>query len=95
LRDFFRALEAKYGDGVQVSLKMNSLEDAFINIGMDEEKFIQRARKSIARNSDANVNEEISYDASATIEFNEPKHAEEMKALAVPECLSRPPVYSF
>ena len=34
---------------MQINLEMNSLEDAFINIGMDEEKFMdnQINRKSI------------------------------------------------
>lgn len=28
---------------IVINLKLNSLEDAFINIGMDEEKFIKKA----------------------------------------------------
>lgn len=40
-------MENRFSDDVQVNLKMNSLEDAFINIGMDEEKFIQKAKQSV------------------------------------------------
>jgi hypothetical protein len=37
-------LERSFGEDVKVNLKMNSLEDAFVNIGMDEEKFLKRAK---------------------------------------------------
>lgn len=30
-----------------VNLEMNSLEDAFINIGMDEERFMDKKNKSL------------------------------------------------
>lgn len=42
-------MERVYGDKISVNLKMNSLEDAFVNIGMDEEKFIKRAQVNKGR----------------------------------------------
>ena len=34
-----------------MNLRMNSLEDAFVNIGMDEERFLKRAKRSLSRKS--------------------------------------------
>lgn len=68
---------------------MNSLEDAFINIGMDEEKFMQRARKSLAKNSQVNDD-----DSTTQIHVNN-RQIEEQKQIKVPECLGRPAQYIF
>ena len=38
-----------------INLKLNSLEDAFINIGMDEEKFIRKAKGSKASINDSQI----------------------------------------
>ncbi len=56
-----------------MSLDINSLEDAFINIGMDVEKFL---------------NPEI-IDDDKKDKINDFSH------IQVPECLKKPPVYSF
>jgi ATP-binding cassette subfamily A (ABC1) protein 3 len=48
LKSFFQKLKEEFGEDVKVNLKMNSLEDAFVNIGMDEEKFLKKAKMSQA-----------------------------------------------
>jgi hypothetical protein len=37
---------------------MNSLEDAFVNIGMDEKKFMEKARRSLIKGSKGSLNDE-------------------------------------
>jgi ATP-binding cassette subfamily A (ABC1) protein 3 len=41
--DIFKELERD--ETIQLDLAMNSLEEAFINIGMDEETFINKTKK--------------------------------------------------
>lgn len=43
--NYFEEIELAYAKKVCCSFKINSLEDAFINIGMDEEKFMERAKR--------------------------------------------------
>ena len=59
---------------------MNTLEEAFINIGMDEESFLNKASGKQISNEDSKINIDI------TEEFNK---------IIPPECLSRPPQYNF
>lgn len=59
---------------------MNTLEEAFINIGMDEESFLDKASGKQVTNEDSKINIDI------TDEFNK---------IIPPECLSRPPEYNF
>lgn len=59
---------------------MNTLEEAFINIGMDEESFLNKASGKQLSNEDSKINIDI------TDEFNK---------IIPPECLSRPPQYNF
>ncbi|CAD8193046.1 unnamed protein product [Paramecium pentaurelia] len=65
---------------IQVNLMMNTLEEAFINIGMDEESFLDKASGKQITNEDSKINIDI------TEEFNK---------IIPPECLSRPPQYNF
>ncbi|CAD8188760.1 unnamed protein product [Paramecium octaurelia] len=65
---------------IQVNLMMNTLEEAFINIGMDEESFLNKASGKQLTNEDSKINVDI------TEEFNK---------IIPPECLSRPPQYNF
>lgn len=56
---------------------MNSLEDAFVNIGMDEEKFMQKAKISLTKMSTTSVNnqDQSIYDEAHDFKVN---HAEEL-----------------
>ena len=63
---------------------MNSLEDAFVNIGMDEEKFIKKAeKKRLSINEYENEEQEVE-------EKREDTHIESLK-INIPSCLNRPP----
>ncbi|CAD8108025.1 unnamed protein product [Paramecium sonneborni] len=65
---------------IQVNLMMNTLEEAFINIGMDEEAFLNKASGKNIQNEDSKINIDIN---------------EEFNKIIPPECLSRPPQYNF
>ncbi|CAD8107532.1 unnamed protein product [Paramecium sonneborni] len=65
---------------IQINLMMNTLEEAFINIGMDEEAFLNKASGKNIQNEDSKINIDI------TEEFNK---------IIPPECLSQPPKYNF
>lgn len=74
---------------MQINLEMNSLEDAFINIGMDEEKFMdnQINRKSMPLK-----------DVRLSMENRKIDKKYEMNSfdkIKKPDCLSNPPVYRF
>lgn len=58
---------------------MNTLEEAFINIGMDEEQFIKRARKN---SGIVPIVEDI-------------RITDEFAKIVIPYCLGLAPQYSF
>lgn len=39
---------------LSVNFRINSLEDAFINIGMDEERFLERAKRMVEGRTSVN-----------------------------------------
>lgn len=62
---------------------MNSLEDAFINIGMDEERFLERNKNRLSG---------LGTDKKEATTKNEYTNFSD---IAVPDCLKNPPTYSF
>jgi ATP-binding cassette subfamily A (ABC1) protein 3 len=59
---------------------MNSLEDAFINIGMDEERFLERNQRRMSG---------VGKQADVKNEFTN------FSDIEVPQCLKNPPTFSF
>ncbi|EAR92762.2 ABC transporter family protein (macronuclear) [Tetrahymena thermophila SB210] len=86
--ELFHSLE-KY-EHINVDLEMNSLEDAFINIGMDEENFLERNNRRLSRsgskNNQQNEGEHKNITKNEYTNFND---------IQVPDCLKNPPSYSF
>ena len=78
--DLFYELEKE--NKISVNLEMNSLEDAFINIGMEEEKYLQSKQGNV---------EELKNEVENK---NEAKYTN-FQDLKKPACLAKPPVYSF
>jgi ATP-binding cassette subfamily A (ABC1) protein 3 len=68
---------------------MNTLEEAFVNIGMDEEKFMKETRRysDLAPLDPHQQNIEI--DKVQPSEFND------FSAIVAPECVKKSPNYSF
>ncbi|CAD8050071.1 unnamed protein product [Paramecium sonneborni] len=87
LLNYFKALEKKFDDKLSVNFKINSLEDAFINIGMDEERFLEKAKKMVEGRTSINEDRDS---IIGTDQFAELK-----SKVPVPNCLNREPVYSF
>ncbi|CAK55643.1 unnamed protein product (macronuclear) [Paramecium tetraurelia] len=75
------AITKQFQNEIVINLKLNSLEDAFINIGMDEEKFIKKAKGSKASVNDSEIAME--------------QEVEQQRDIKIPKCLNDPPVYSF
>ncbi|CAD8125443.1 unnamed protein product [Paramecium sonneborni] len=67
---------------IQINLMMNTLEEAFINIGMDEEAFLKKAQN--------NGNQPINYSSDQEINLND-----EFAKIIPPDCLKNDPNYSF
>jgi len=59
---------------------MNSLEDAFVNIGMDEEKFLEKNKRRMSG---------VGKKPDVKNEFSN------FSDITVPDCLKNPPTYSF
>ena len=93
-------------EGINVNLEMNSLEDAFINIGMDEDKFL---RERVRNSKDINkATSQLQVQAS-TPNGDQPNLQNVRKSLEEkyeakytnfdrikkPRCLADPPVYRF
>ncbi|CAD8056529.1 unnamed protein product [Paramecium primaurelia] len=64
---------------IELNLIMNTLEEAFINIGMDEESFLKKKVQGLQNTEDG-----------AQVNLNE-----ELNKIVPPSCLSRPPVFDF
>ncbi|CAD8079917.1 unnamed protein product [Paramecium sonneborni] len=64
---------------IELNLVMNTLEEAFINIGMDEESFLKKKVQG----------QQITQDTTQ-VNLNE-----ELNKIVPPTCLSRPPVFNF
>ncbi|CAD8134445.1 unnamed protein product [Paramecium octaurelia] len=87
LLNYFQALEREFQNKLSVNFRINSLEDAFINIGMDEEKFLERAKRMVEGRTSVNEDRDS---VIGTDQFAELK-----SKVPVPDCLNREPVYSF
>lgn len=61
---------------------MNSLEDAFVNIGMDEEKFLEKNQRRLS----GIVTNQKSDNKNEYTNFSD---------ITVPDCLKNPPTYDF
>ncbi|CAK76708.1 unnamed protein product (macronuclear) [Paramecium tetraurelia] len=64
---------------IELNLIMNTLEEAFINIGMDEETFLQKKVQGLQATQD-----------TTQVNLNE-----ELNKIVPPSCLSRPPIFNF
>lgn len=62
---------------------MNSLEDAFVNIGMDEDKFLEKNKR---RMSGIITEKKATDNKNDYTNFND---------IVIPECLKNPPTYDF
>lgn len=80
-------MEKEFQNKLSVNFRINSLEDAFINIGMDEEKFLERAKRMVEGRTSVNEDRDS---VIGTDQFAELK-----SKVPVPDCLNRAPIYSF
>lgn len=70
------SLEEKCANFVNISIEINSLEDAFINIAMDEERLLQEQENNSQNNFsiyqiEHPINQSINSQAAALIESQE------------------------
>jgi ATP-binding cassette, subfamily A (ABC1), member 3 len=70
---------------------MNSLEDAFVNIGMDEDKFLERNADRLKSGQGASTEHSTSGKSSS----NNKNDYTNFSDIVVPECLKNPPIYDF
>jgi ATP-binding cassette subfamily A (ABC1) protein 3 len=83
--DLFKSLEED--PSITVDLYMNTLEEAFINIGIDEEKFMKRTRRySIGESPNEDAHIEVQAGHNAFTDFS---------SIVAPECIKHSPSYSF
>jgi ATP-binding cassette subfamily A (ABC1) protein 3 len=76
LLPIFRELEQD--KNIQVDLAINSLEEAFINIGMDEETFINKMKK--ISSTDKNIQD--NNDINKMVDFSD------FSSIPIPPCIS-------
>lgn len=81
--DLFEKLEKE--QGFLINLEMNTLEDAFVNIGMDEDKFFKGNEDEQKNLNDIKDNLEHNVEAKYTY----------FEDIEKPECLQNPPIYKF
>lgn len=74
-------MEKSFENKLSVNFRINSLEDAFINIGMDEEKFLARAKKMTEGRTSVNDDRDS---IIGTDQFAEIK-----SKVLIPDCLNR------
>ncbi|CAD8103132.1 unnamed protein product [Paramecium primaurelia] len=80
LLNIFEILEND--QSIQINLLMNTLEEAFINIGMDEEAFLKKAQNNITVLSNNQSDQDINLN-------------DEFAKIIPPNCLGNDPTYSF